>query len=117
MKKIFSIVAVLSVAACSQQQDSVRVTSEKPVAPQPASSARVEPVFYNGKTYQFRLTPLQAGSYQLSVRGMSSAQQKDAVAVATSSLRYFACREGQTGKLATQPRYANGIWSMTAGCA
>ena len=50
------------------------------------------------------------------VSGMSASQQKDAVAVATSSLGYFACPEGQKGKLLANPAYAGGKWRMPAKC-
>jgi hypothetical protein len=104
-------------SACSSSPPSVRVTAEKPQAPAPARVARTEPVFFNGKTYQLKFVPVADGQYDLSVKGMSARQQKDAVAVATSSLRYFACPDGKTGTLTKQPRYAASIWSMTARCA
>jgi hypothetical protein len=116
MKKLCLAVVSLALLACSRPDAGVRVTAEKPVAPAPVAKARVEPVFYNGKTYQFRMTPRSGGLNDLSVAGMTSTQQKDAIAVATSSLRYFGCPDRKTGKLVGEPRYADAVWSMSARC-
>lgn len=109
---------MLSLAACVQKDNGVRVSSQKPVVKiaAPLAAARSEPVFYNGKTYQFHLVPQATGMFDLSVNGMGAGQQKDAVAVATSSLRYFGCVEGKTGKLTNAPVYADGRWKMSARC-
>jgi hypothetical protein len=116
MKSLFSLLCLITLAACSSPQTSVRVTNEKPVAVAPVATARNEPVFYNGKTYRLKFVPQTGGQYEMDVNGMSARQQKDAVAVATSSLRYFACPDGKTGKLTDQPRYDDNIWKMTARC-
>lgn len=100
-------------AGCSADPQ-VRITSEKPA--QAAVAARSEPVFYNGKTYQLDFSPRAAGVYDMSVSGMSAKQRKDAEAVATSSLGYFACPDGQRGKLQNTPAYANAKWRMQAKC-
>ena len=87
------------------------------IAPKPVAQSRSEPIFYNGKTYQLDFGPTGTkGIYALSVAGMSAKQQKDAVAVATSSLGYYACPEGQRGQLTNQPSYAQSKWAMTAKC-
>jgi hypothetical protein len=105
-------------AGCSQSTSGVRITQEaaqaSPVVVQAAPKS--EPVFYNGKVYQINFAPDPAGGYAMSVSGMSAAQQKDAVAVSTSSLRQFACKEKQSGKLLTQPIYSENKWRMTAHC-
>lgn len=101
-------------AACSNDP-SVRITSGKPQAA-PAPQARSEHVFYNGKTYKLDFSPRGGGLYDMTVSGMSGKQQKDAEAVATSSLGYFACPEGQRGKLQNTPSYANAKWRMQARC-
>ena len=120
MNRLFLFPVLLMLAACSTQNSNVRVTAEQPPAPPPKAvpQARNEPVFYNGKTYQLRFAPsATAGSYAMSVQGMTAGQAKDAEAVATSSLRYFACKEGMTGKLSMRPRYDGKLWHMTAHCA
>ncbi len=117
MKTLLLILFAIVLVACSKADNGVRVSSEKPSPPAPVQKARSEPVFYNGKTYQFTLLPNAGGIYALSVGGMSAAQQKDAIAVSTSSLRYFACPDGKTGKLTNQPSYVANTWKMSARCA
>lgn len=120
MNRILLPLLTFALAACTAQNPQVRVTAEQPPA-QPAPKAvlqtRNEPIFYNGKTYQLRFAPGAAGAYAMSVAGMGSNQSKDATAVATSSLRYFACKEGMTGKLTSAPRYDGKVWHMTVRCA
>lgn len=99
-------------AGCSADPQ-VRITKDKPVQAVPARS---EPIFYNGKTYRLDFSPRSAGVYDMTVSGMSAKQRKDAEAVATSSLGYFACPEGQRGKLQNTPAYANAKWRMQAKC-
>jgi hypothetical protein len=116
--KWFVLIAsiALGLAACTQKPDDIRVTqSPAPAKPKPLQ-ARTEPIFYNGKTYTLKFAPAGQGTYKVSVLGMTDAQQKDAVAVATSSIRYFTCPDGQTGKLTNQPRYAANAWTMSARC-
>lgn len=107
------IAAALALAACSQSD--VRVTREKP-APQVVMTPRSEPIFYNGKTYRLDFAPKGPNLFDMAVSGMGPSQQKDAVAVATSSLGYFACPEGQKGKLQANPVYTSGKWRMQARC-
>lgn len=117
MKKILLIALLVGLSACSQKDNGVRVSADKPaVKPAPKAVSRSEPVFYNGKTYRVNLTPGQNGVYDVAISGMSGAQQKDAVAVATSSVRYFGCPDGKTGKLKDTPVFDNGSWRMSARC-
>lgn len=109
--------AVLPLAACNNAANGVRISSEK-AAPAPAvTGPRSEPVFYNGKTYQLDFRPGSGGTFDMAVGGMSAKQEKDAVAVATSSLRYFACPEGKTGKMTGKPAFVGGAWKIQARCA
>lgn len=103
--------AVLSGCA---EDPSVRITREKPAAP--AAAARSEPIFYNGKTYRLDFSPTSGGLYNMVVSGMTPKQQKDAVAVATSALGYFACPDGQRGRLQGNPAYTDAKWRMQAKC-
>jgi len=121
MKTTFATAAVLCLAlplaACNNEANGVRVSAEKTTVPAPVvARPRSEPIFYNGKTYKLDFAPAGGGSYAMAVAGMSAKQEKDAVAVATSSLRYFACPEGKTGKLTNKPAYAGGAWKMQARC-
>jgi len=77
---------------------------------------RSEPIFYNGKTYRLDFAPKGSNLFEMAVSGMGPSQQKDAAAVATSSLGYFACPEGQKGKLQAKPVYTGGQWRMQARC-
>ncbi len=119
MNRIVMLVPIaLFVAGCSQSSSGVRITQGLPQA-SPAivqAAPKSEPVFYNGKVYQINFAPDPSGGYAMAVSGMSAAQQKDAVAVSTSSLRQFACKEKQNGKLLTQPIYSDSKWRMTAHC-
>lgn len=108
--------AAVVLAACAGSSN-VNVTHSRP-APTVVTKSRSEPVFYNGKTYTLAYDYAAAsGAFDMRVAGMTARQQKDAVAVATSSLGYFACPEGQKGQLTTAPRYEDGLWKMAARCA
>lgn len=108
----------LPLAACNNEANGVRIsTDKKAAAPAPVvNRPRSEPIFYNGKTYRLDFAPGTGGAFDMAVGGMSAKQEKDAVAVATSSLRYFACPDGKTGKLTNKPAYAAGAWKMRARC-
>jgi hypothetical protein len=112
MKKTVVLLSALTLAACTQKPKEAKIEP----APVAVPASRSEPIFYNGKTYQLSYTRNAAGVYAMTVRGMSAKQKSDAVAVATSSLRYFACRDGQEGKLLNTPSYASSAWKMTAAC-
>jgi lipopolysaccharide export system protein LptC len=121
MNRIVPLFCVAALSACTAPNNGVRVSAQQPAKPTAKMAAvpqsRNEPIFYNGKTYQLRFSPAGPGSYAMSVAGMSATQTKDAEAVATSSLRYFACRDGQNGKLTDTPHYDGSLWRMTARCA
>lgn len=52
----------------------------------------------------------------MAASGMTPKQQKDAVAVATSALGYFACPDGQRGRVHGNPAYTDARWRMQAKC-
>jgi hypothetical protein len=111
--------ASLALAACKTTDSRVSINTAKksPSAPAPViAKPRSEPIFYNGKMYHLDFAPGAEGRFDMAVSGMSAKQEKDAVAVATSSLRYFACPDGKTGKLTTKPSYASSRWNMQARC-
>lgn len=113
---ILLVAAGILLASCGNDPG-VRIVSGKTkstAAPAPAS--RSEPVFYNGKTYRLDFSQRSGGVYDMTVSGMTAKQQKDAEAVATSSLGYFACPEGQRGMLQASPAYADAKWRMQARC-
>jgi hypothetical protein len=115
-KSIIAAATAGFIAGCSQGGNGVRVTNDSAAAAVPSENSRREPIFYNGKTYQLEFAAVDAGRFAMTVNGMSQGQQKDAVAVATSSLRYFKCPDGQNGVLTDKPRYVDKQWRMTARC-
>ena len=81
------------------------------------TNSRSEPIFYNGKTYQLDYTYAEGqGAFDMKVSGLGPKQQQDAVNIATSSLGYFACPDGQRGRIIGQPRYASDKWTIQAKC-
>ena len=120
MKRSYSplilLAASLALAGCNSDP-SVRITNDKPVAAaKPVPQSRSEPIFYNGKTYRLDFAAAGGGTYNMAVSGMSAKQKSDAVNVATSSLAYFACPDGQRGKIQNTPAYTDAKWRMQAKC-
>lgn len=113
LSNVLAVVSLILLTSCSEKKNNMKITSETaPTAP----VSRSEPIFYNGKTYRLNFSQSQDGSFDMSVNGMSGKQEKDAVAVATSSLRYFACKDSQSSKLTSKPNYMDGKWQMKARC-
>jgi hypothetical protein len=110
---IMGLALVLS--ACSNEPAGVRLTRDQPPSAPTISTARTEPVFYNGKIYQVAIVPEQAG-YILNVSGMSAQQQKDAVGLATSALHHFACKDSEKARFVSQPSYTLGQWQFQGNC-
>lgn len=109
---------LLSAAGCAEKSK-VAVTSRTQTV---QTTSRSEPIFYNGKHYRLRYDYVDAlSAFNMKVSGetarMTDGQEKDAVAIATSSLRYFACPDGQSGQLVSKPKYSDGVWAMQARCA
>lgn len=118
-RSLILLITIFALTACSRDPAGVRITNEENTATPAVVQAqpKSEPVFYNGKVYQVNFAPNPTGGYAMAVSGMSAAQQKDSVAIATSSLRHFACKTSQSGKLLTQPLYNGGQWRMNVHCA
>ena len=110
---ILSLAIILS--ACSNEAAGVRLTHDQPAAAPVIASPRTEPVFYNGKVYQVTLVPEQGG-YGFNIAGMSAQQQKDAMALATSALHHFACKDSQKARFVSQPSYVSGQWQFHGNC-
>ena len=111
-----SLILVLS--ACSHEAAGVRISNDAPAPAKPSFTpqAKVEPVFYNGKTYQVSFAPQAAGSYSLSIAGMSASQIKDANALTTSTLHHFACKDSQKAVLSGAATFDGGNWISTGRC-
>jgi hypothetical protein len=110
------LVLALLVPGCAKKPE-VDVTHNQAVAAVQIKP-RSEPIFFNGKTYQLDFAPsAEKGLFDMAVSGMGPKQQKDAVQLATSSLGYYACPDGQRGALQGSPSYAGGRWKLRARCA
>ena len=113
MNRLILLAAIGAALAGCKSASTVRITNEKPAV---QTAPRSEPIFYNGRTYQLDFRSGGAGIFDMAVSGMGPKQRKDAVAVATSSLGYYACPDGQRGRLQNEPAYANAKWRMQAKC-
>jgi hypothetical protein len=92
----------------------VRLTND---TPRPAAvTAKTEPVFYNGKTYQVSFVPSPDGSGTLAIAGMGAAQSKDASGLAVSAFHHFACKDTEQARLATTPSFDGVAWHASARC-
>lgn len=106
-------------AACGKSGGNVDINSGgiKKVQTQ----SRSEPIFYNGKHYAMNYTYNEAmKAFDMKISGTTTAMkpdsQKDAVNIAFSSLGYFACPEGQKGRLIGAPKFNGGVWDLQARC-
>jgi hypothetical protein len=105
-------------AACSKKGN-VDINSGGPRAVQ--TQSRSEPIFYNDKHYALNYTYNEAMKvFDMKISGTTAAMkpnsQKDAVNIASSSLGYFACPEGQRGHLIGAPKFDDGVWALQARC-
>jgi hypothetical protein len=118
MRIVLTMLSLVILVGCTAKPPAVRVEARQaaPKAAAPKPINRSEPIFYNGKIYRVNLNPSANGVYDVSIKGMSGGQQKDAVAVGTSAVRYFGCPDGKTGLLTNTPQYQGGSWGMSAKC-
>ena len=111
---LISAVAAALLSGCAEKNN-VNITHG---TPRVQTNSRSEPIFYNGKTYELDYSYAESSTaFEMRVSGMGPKQQKDAVAVATSSLGYFACPDGQRGHMIGSPNYSGGVWKLQAKCA
>jgi hypothetical protein len=108
----------LSLAACSKSGN-VDINSGGPRSVQ--TQSRSEPIYYNGKHYALNYTYNNAmKAFDMKVSGTTAAMkpdsQKDAINIASSSLGYFACPDGQKGRLVGSPQFKGGVWALQARC-
>ncbi len=116
MKKLIVITSCFVVLAGCTTRNKIEITRVKP-APTVQTKSRSEPIFYNGKNYQLDYTFNAAqNAFDMKVSGLGPKQQKDATNIATSSLAYYACPNGQRGKLIGTPAYVDGKWDLQAKC-
>ena len=115
-RNIILICTAALLVACAKSPSAIRITNE-PAAAVVQAMQRSEPIFYNGKTYTLNFAPQAGGGYAMAVSPMTGKQEKDAVAVATSALRYYACKDSQKSGLTNKPHFAESTWRMTAKCS
>ena len=116
-RNINLIFSAALLVGCSNTPSAVRITNEPAPSAVVQAKSRSEPIFYNGKTYKLDFAPQVSGGYAMAVSPMTGKQEKDAVAVATSALRYYACKDSQKSSLVSKPRFAENAWRMTAQCS
>ena len=114
MKKLILIGSGLALLAACTTKSKIEITH---VAPSVQTKSRSEPIFYNGKNYQLDYSFNESQRvFDMNVSGLGPKQQKDATNIATSSLAYYACPDGQRGRLIGAPTYIGGKWALQAKC-
>lgn len=118
--KVLAVLALSAlVAACSKSGGNIDITSGG--ARKVQTQSRSEPIFYNDKHYALSYSYNDAmKAFDMKVSGTTTAMkpdsQKDAINIASSSLGYFACPDGQRGRLVGSPKFKGGMWSLQARC-
>ena len=114
MKKLNIVVCGLVLLTACTTRTKVEITH---VAPTVQTKSRSEPIFYNGKNYQLDYVYNEAQRvFDMKVSGLGPKQHKDATNIATSSLAYYACPDGQRGRLIGTPAYVDSKWALQAKC-
>ena len=113
MKEIAPVICCIALlGACSSSNVKINRTTATV-----QTTSRSEPIFYNGKTYQLDYNYIEGqGAFDMKVSGLSPKQQQDAVNIATSALSYFACPDGQRGKIMGLPIYVGKKWTAYGKC-
>ena len=112
MKEIAVICCLALLGACSSSNVKINRTTATV-----QTTSRSEPIFYNGKTYQLDYNYIEGqGAFDMKVSGLKPQQQQDAVNIATSALSYFACPDGQRGKIIGLPIYVGKKWTAYGRC-
>ncbi len=112
------IILSLVLAGCSSEPSGVRIAKETvaPPAPAPVAAAKSEPVFFNGKTYNFSVAPDGQGTYALAIAGMTASQTKDANQLSSTAFHHFTCKDSQKASLVAPPVYDGKKWTARARC-
>ncbi|WP_119268508.1 hypothetical protein [Taklimakanibacter deserti] len=118
-RNVLALLCVSVLAAACSKPGNVDINSGGPRTVQ--TQSRSEPIFYNGKHYALNYTYNDAmKAFDVKVSGTTAAMkpdsQKDAINIASSSLGYFACPEGQRGRLVGSPKFNGGVWALQARC-
>jgi hypothetical protein len=116
---VLSVLGLAVLLAACSKAGHVDINSGGPRTVQ--TQSRSEPIFYNGKHYALNYTYNDATrAFDMKVSGTTAAMkpdsQRDAVNIASSSLGYFACPDGQRGHLVGSPKFDGGVWALQARC-
>ncbi len=116
---VLSVLGLAVLLAACSKAGHVDINSGGPRTVQ--TQSRSEPIFYNGKHYALNYTYNDATkAFDMKLSGTTAAMkadsQKDAVNIASSSLGYFACPDGQRGRLVGSPKFNSGVWALQARC-
>jgi len=108
-----------ALSGCASESK-VKVTSR--TTPAVLTEARSEPIHYNGRNYRIAYAYDQPSkAFDVKVTGvdvaMRQSDQKHAVNITTSAVRYFSCPDPLSAHILGQPRFANGTWRLQARCA
>jgi hypothetical protein len=114
MKEIALVICGLALlGGCSTSKVNINRTSAMV-----QTAPRSEPIHYNGKTYQLDYVYVDGkGAFDMKVTGLGPKQEQDALNITTSALSYFACPDGQRGKIMGLPIYVGRKWTVYAKCA
>jgi len=116
MNRIFILFAIL-LTACSHDSAGIRISHNEQAAPSIAAKpVRVEPVFFNGKTYNMSLTPDGQGGYAIGLLGMSAKQSKEASELTKTAFHHFNCKDSQVVKLSSAPAFDGAQWNSNGRC-
>lgn len=120
-RSAIAVLAAVLAAACTSKSN-INVVS----SPYADGVNHTEPVFYNGRHYDvsFRFDA-HANAYEVSVAGKGgrslgseAGDQAIIEAIATSTVRHFACAASQKASVMPgSPRHSDGRWSLQARCA
>jgi hypothetical protein len=115
----FLFLSALFLSACSREPAGIQITHEAPPKPAPVivKPARIEPVFFNGKTYQLAMTPDAQGNYVIRISGMNAKQSKDANELTKTAFHHFTCKDSQSVNLSASPSFDGEKWISQARCA
>jgi hypothetical protein len=116
---VLSVLGLAVLLAACSKAGHVDINSGGPRTVQ--TQSRSEPIFYNGRHYALNYTYNDATrAFDMKVSGTTAAMkpdsQRDAVNIASSSLGYFACPDGQRGRLVGSPKFNGGVWALQARC-
>ena len=121
-KSVLAAVALAVTLAACEKKSTVNVVS----SPYPSGQKQSQPVIYNGKPYTVGFT-YRGGQdvYDVSVAGKGgrplggkAGDRKIVEQIGTSTVRHFACRSGEKGRVVPgSSQHTGKAWKMHVKCA